>query len=95
MVQLTCTIVPANCQLRVHSRTAQLLWSYHALGYVDIPWLQRHRLVYMHGYLSNAHALLYKILDLSAGDFVYLQLASCLLLIDHVMLQLCQVVEMV
>jgi len=29
------------------------------------------------------------------GDFVYLQLPSCSLLIDHVMLQLCQVAERV
>ena len=46
-------------------------------------------------YLSNAHALSYKVLDLGTGDFVYMQLASCLLLIDHVMLQLCQVLEVV
>ena len=32
---------------------------------------------------------------LGTGDIVYLQLASCSLLIDHVVLQLCQVVEMV
>jgi len=31
---------------------------------------------------------------LGTGDFVYLQLALCSLLIDHVVLQLCQVVEM-
>ena len=110
MVQLTCNIVPANSQFCIHSRTAQLPWSHHALRYMDTPWLQRHHLVYM-GFvhcdgtfqmpthyrtnLSNAHALSYKILDLGTGDFVYLQLASCSLLIDHVMLQLCQVVEMV
>ena len=32
---------------------------------------------------------------LGKGDFVYLQLALCSLLIDHVVVQLCQVVEMV
>ena len=65
VVQLTCTIVHPNCQLCVHSFekdttvAQQPSWN---LGYIDVSWLQRHRLVY-HGvctlwrYLSNAHAL--------------------------------------
>lgn len=63
MVQLTCTVVHTNYVMK---RTLQLPWSY--VGYMDVPWLQRHHTVdmeYVHvefvrWCLSNANTLWYK-----------------------------------